>query len=98
MNKKTVEAIFQSPEQKTIDYLHQFGFSSKIIHYFFRPFFSGIFLENDLHSSSRMFEFVFKMFGEGLALMPKGGIEDIKKIIHYCQLEMLKINDLKKKK
>ena len=24
-----------------------------------------------------MFEFVFKMFGEGLALLPKGGIEDI---------------------
>ena len=24
-----------------------------------------------------MFEFVFKMFGEGLALIPKGGIEDI---------------------
>ena len=77
LNKKTVEAIFQSPEQKTIDYLHQFGFSSKIIHYFFRPFFSGIFLENDLHSSSRMFEFVFKMFGEGKALLPKAGIESI---------------------
>jgi len=28
----------------------------------------------------------------------KGGIEDLKKIVHYCQLEMLKINDIKKKK
>jgi len=28
----------------------------------------------------------------------KGGIEDLKKIVHYCQLEMLKINDMKKKK
>jgi len=26
-----------------------------------------------------MFEFVFKMFGEGLALLPKGGIEEISK-------------------
>ena len=28
----------------------------------------------------------------------KGGVEDLKKIVHYCQLEMLKINDMKKKK
>ena len=27
----------------------------------------------------------------------KGGIEDIKKIIHYCQLEMKKMQDMKKK-
>ena len=28
----------------------------------------------------------------------KGGAEDIKKIIHYCQLELLKMKDLQKKK
>jgi len=28
----------------------------------------------------------------------KGGAEDLKKIVHYCQLEMLKMNDMKKKK
>ena len=28
----------------------------------------------------------------------KGGVEDLKKIVHYCQLEMLKMNDMKKKK
>ena len=27
----------------------------------------------------------------------KGGIEDIKKIIHYCQLEMKKMQDMKQK-
>ena len=27
----------------------------------------------------------------------KGGMEDIKKIIHYCQLEIKKIQDMKKK-
>ena len=26
----------------------------------------------------------------------KGGIEDLKKIVHYCQLEMLKMKDAKK--
>ena len=57
----------------------QIGFSKNIIKNFFTPFFSGIFLEDELYTSSRMFEFVFKMFGEGLALMPKGGIEEISK-------------------
>ena len=28
----------------------------------------------------------------------KGGAEDIKKIIHYCQLELLKMQDLQKKR
>ena len=27
----------------------------------------------------------------------KGGAEDIKKIMHYCQLELKKINDMRKK-
>ncbi|MEM6830043.1 MAG: FAD-dependent oxidoreductase, partial [Bacteroidota bacterium] len=37
----------------------------------------GIFLEPDLATSSRMFEFVFKMFGEGLAVIPKDGMQAI---------------------
>ena len=28
----------------------------------------------------------------------KGGAEDIKKIVHYCQLELLKMKDMEKKK
>ncbi len=28
----------------------------------------------------------------------KGGAEDLKKIVHYCQLELLKLNDMRKKK
>ena len=44
-----------------------------------KPFFSGIFLETELATSSRMFEFVYKMFGEGYAALPKSGIEAIPK-------------------
>ena len=43
----------------------------------FRPFFSGIFLETKLETSSRMFEFVYKMFGTGYAALPKAGIQAI---------------------
>jgi protoporphyrinogen oxidase len=79
LKNKSVEAIFSSDEISTKEYLQKFGFSSQIIAQFFTPFFTGIFLENELKTSSRMFEFVFKMFGEGLAVIPKEGMEEISK-------------------
>lgn len=79
LKKKSLSEIFSSKEQSTKSYLVDFGFSSKMIHDFFNPFFSGIFLENKLETSSRMFEFVYKMFGEGDAALPKGGMQAIPK-------------------
>jgi phytoene dehydrogenase-like protein len=79
LQKKTIDKIFKDREITTKEYLTSIGFSKNIIKTFFTPFFSGIFLESELNTSSRMFEFVFKMFGEGLALLPKGGIEEISK-------------------
>ena len=75
-NKKIAE-IFSTDEIATIEYLQNFGFSENIINDFFKPFFSGIFLEPDLTTSSRMFEFVYKMFGDGYAAVPKKGIQEI---------------------
>ena len=77
LKKKSLEAIFSEPEQSTQEYLEKLGFSNGIITDFFKPFFSGIFLETQLETSSRMFEFVYKMFGEGQATLPKAGIEAI---------------------
>ena len=74
LKRKTIEEIFDSPEFTTLEYLEGLGFSKKIIDRFFRPFFAGIFLEPSLHTSSRMFEFVYKMFGEGYATIPANGI------------------------
>jgi protoporphyrinogen oxidase len=74
LKRKTIEEIFTAPEQTTRQYLESYGFSEKIIRSFFKPFFTGIFLEEDLRTSSRMFEFVFKMFSEGYAALPLAGI------------------------
>ena len=74
LKSKSITEIFETKEQTTQEYLHDFGFSKTVIELFFRPFFSGIFLENELRTSSRMFEFVYKMFGEGLAVIPRGGM------------------------
>jgi len=79
LKKKTLEAIFLESEQTTLEYLQRLGFSNAMIKDFFKPFFSGIFLETELGTSSRMFEFVYKMFGEGHATIPKSGIEAIPK-------------------
>jgi protoporphyrinogen oxidase len=79
LKKKTLSEIFSDKEQSTLSYLKDFGFSDQMITQFFKPFFSGIFLESQLETSSRMFEFVYKMFGEGYAALPKAGIEAIPK-------------------
>ena len=77
LKKKKIAKIFKDDEKTTLQYLQDFGFSEAIISDFFKPFFSGIFLEPNLKTSSRMFEFVYKMFGDGLAVLPKAGIKEI---------------------
>ncbi|WP_046756210.1 FAD-dependent oxidoreductase [Kordia jejudonensis] len=77
VKKKSVTEIFEQPETSTLTHLQKLGFSDEMISQFFKPFFSGIFLETKLDTSNRMFEFVYKMFGEGFAALPKAGIEAI---------------------
>jgi phytoene dehydrogenase-like protein len=74
-----ITTLFNKKEKTTLSYLQYLGFTDKIINQFFKPFFSGIFLECDLHTSSRMFEFIYKMFAEGFATLPKAGIGAIAK-------------------
>jgi len=77
LKKKSLDDIFNKQESTTLDYLQQHGFSNEVLKAFFYPFFSGIFLEDELRSSSRKFEFVYKMFSEGLAAIPEKGIQAI---------------------
>ncbi|UZO79827.1 FAD-dependent oxidoreductase [Aquimarina sp. ERC-38] len=77
LKKTRVEDIFNHKETTTLQYLRNLAFSEQIITQFFTPFFAGIYLEDQLATSSRMFEFVFKMFTEGSATIPKDGIEAI---------------------
>lgn len=77
LTQKSLTAIFETPEVTTLAYLKAYGFSDTMINDFFKPFYTGIFLESELATSSRMFEFVFKMFSTGSALLPKKGIQAI---------------------
>jgi phytoene dehydrogenase-like protein len=74
LRRASIEDIFRRPERSTKDALAAEGFSGEMIHHFFRPFLGGIFFDPDLKSSSRMFEFVFKMMSEGDTSLPARGM------------------------
>jgi hypothetical protein len=67
----------QSEDMTTLKYLELYGFSNKIINGFFKPFFSGIFLENQLETSSKFFKNVFSNFNKGYAAVPVNGMQAI---------------------
>jgi phytoene dehydrogenase-like protein len=70
----SIDEILQRPETSALDTLLEFGFSDRMIGSFFRPFFGGVFLETDLTTSSRMLEFIFRMFSQGKAALPSAGM------------------------
>ena len=61
-------------KQSTYDYLVDFGFGQEMIHNFFIPFFSGVFFDQKLETSARMFLYLYDKFATGLASIPKGGM------------------------
>jgi protoporphyrinogen oxidase len=71
------DEIFARPEQTTRDYLQSITFSPSIIDRFFEPFFAGVFLDRELVTSSRYFEFLFRMFSVGDAVVPAEGMQQI---------------------
>jgi phytoene dehydrogenase-like protein len=70
----SLDTLWSRPEQSTHAALEAAGFSASMINSFFRPFFGGVFLERELQTSSRLFDFVFRMFAEGDTALPSGGM------------------------
>ena len=73
----TLEKLLQKPEVTTLQRLKTFGFSDALIDRFFKPLYSGIFLENELSTSSRAFDFNFRMMALGDICLPAEGMEAI---------------------
>ncbi len=75
-NLRRVKAtdLFNSPDNTTIEFLRDEGFSEKIIERFFRPFFSGISLDPEIAVSSRVFQYIFRVFAEGDVALPARGM------------------------
>ena len=70
----SIRDIFSQPETSILERLQSIGFSPAIIDRFFRPFFAGIFLDTTLQTSSRMAEFIFRMFASGNISLPAAGM------------------------
>lgn len=69
--------LWARPETTAWVALKAHGFSERMIERFLRPWFGGIFLDLELATSSRMLEFVFRMFAEGYAALPAAGMQAI---------------------
>lgn len=70
--------LWSEPESTTRDYLRTTcGLSEDMISRFFRPWFAGVFLENELTTSSRFFRFLFRTFALGDASLPENGMSAI---------------------
>lgn len=75
---QSVEDIFSGADTSSLDALRLgWKFSESMIEMFFRPFLGGIMLDHSLRGSSRMMDFVLKMFIEGDAALPEEGMQAI---------------------
>ena len=83
LGKLVAELVVASPEKllhqdrlrlSTMEFLAKRGFSKFIIESFFRPFFGGVLLDNDLATSASLFQYYLQKFISGKTLVPAGGI------------------------
>lgn len=58
----------------TAEELEARGFSTRMIERFLRPWLGGIFLEPELETPAAMMFFVYRMFAQGRAALPAGGM------------------------
>jgi len=86
LGKLVTELILASPEKllsqdrlriSTRAFLEKRGFSSFIMESFFRPFFGGVLLDNELTTSASLFQYYFQRFIFGCAFIPAGGIAEL---------------------
>ena len=68
------ERLLAAPETTTYDALRARGLSDTVIDRFFRPFLSGVFLEDRLETSSRFFDMVWRSFARGAHCVPAAGM------------------------
>mgnify|MGYP001170419855 CR=1 FL=1 len=74
VRKGSLSNVYLEGDDTSKNWLSKRGFSSSMIDDFFHPLFSGIFLENELRTSERMFRFVFRMMSKGDMILPREGI------------------------
>lgn len=80
VTRGTLDDLWDEPDSTTADFLQSpCGLSADLVERFFRPWFTGVFLEDELATSSRFFKFAFRMFALGDAALPELGMGAIAK-------------------
>jgi len=72
-----LETLFHQPESTAMAFLQTAGFSDNMIRRFFVPFFGGVCLDPRIKASSRVLQYVLRMFAAGDAALPDAGMEQI---------------------
>jgi phytoene dehydrogenase-like protein len=72
-----LDLLFRQPESTAMQFLRAEGFSDTMIKRFFTPFFGGVCLNPQIQASSRVLQYVLRMFASGEAALPAGGMQEI---------------------
>lgn len=68
------QVVASRAQTTTLAALRRRGFSDTVRHRFFEPFLAGVFFDEGLSTSSRMFELVFRSFFNGEVAVPAAGM------------------------
>jgi phytoene dehydrogenase-like protein len=77
VTRAPLDALFRQPESTAMDFLRAEGFSDAMIRRFFVPFFGGVCLDPQIRASSRVLQYVLRMFVRGEAALPARGMQQI---------------------
>ncbi len=77
VRRKSPSEIFQGQDISTLEFLQSRSFSEKMIQRFWIPFFAGVCLDPGIKASSRVFQYVLKVFAEGDVALPARGMAAI---------------------
>ena len=87
LSRRPVNSLWGEPDQTTLRFLRRKGFSTAAIDCFFRPFFGGISLDENLNTSACFFQFVWAMLSRGSATLPSGGMQALPAAIAHPLLQ-----------
>ena len=91
VRRKSPSEIFQEQDIPTLEFLKFRGFSEKMIQRFWTPFFAGVCLDPGLEASSRVFQYVLKVFAEGDVALPAQGMAAIvDQLAHRLPIERIR--------
>jgi phytoene dehydrogenase-like protein len=74
VQRRDGQQVANRPQVTAAERLAASGFSERVINRFFRPFLGGVFFDQDLATSSRMFDLVFRSFFQGDVAVPAAGM------------------------